>query len=171
MLLADWLRGIRRQSRPGQDLVVDMAYAKKKERAHQHAEERDDSLLRRVFLKVTLSDTLPSCQKRKKESKYSIQLANIPPLRKMRTQTRLGTARSHTTQRPQHARTADNSYTRRPRRHQRRDTVEHHGHVIKHIRREPEHLALGLECAADAVREHYCREAAGYVLQDLEEEG
>lgn len=83
---------------------------------------------------------------------HRIHLPQIPPLRKMRTQTRLGAARADAAQRPQAAREAQHCNARCLWKHGRQ-AVEHHGCVIEYIGRQPVHFAFGLQGGAESVCE------------------
>lgn len=102
---------------------------------------------------------------------YSIKLRQISPLRKMRTQTRLRTSPSNATQSPQHARGTKHRHPHNARGHHRRQTIQDHGEIVEHVRGQPVGLAFWLEGCADAVGEEDRCDAAGRVLQDVEEEG
>lgn len=89
----------------------------------------------------------------------------------MRAQTRLRAAPRDAAQRPQHPCAAEHGHPRGPRPDQRRQAVQQHGCIVEHVRREPVHLALGLDGRTDAVCEEDRRDPAGRVLQDVQEEG
>lgn len=108
---------------------------------------------------------------RKEREKYSINLRQIPTSRKMCTQTRLRTPSRNTTQRLQHPRDTKHTNPRNPRRHHRRQAIQHHAQVVKHVRSEAVALAFGLEGRADTMREEDRCDAAGAVLEDVEKEG
>lgn len=88
----------------------------------------------------------------------------------MRTQTRLRTPSRNTTQSPQNARGTKHRHPHNTRGHHRRQTIQDHGEIVEHVRGQPVGLAFWLEGCADAVREEDRCDAAGCVLQDVEEE-
>ena len=89
----------------------------------------------------------------------------------MRTQTRLGTPPSNTTQSPQHPRQTKHADPAHPRGDQRRETIKDHGQVVEDVRGEAVAFAFGFQGCAGAVGEEDCCDAAGGVLENVEEEG
>lgn len=89
----------------------------------------------------------------------------------MRTQTRLRTPPSNTTERPQHPRQTKHADPAHSRGDQRRETIKDHGQVVEDVRGEAVAFAFGFQGCAGAVGEEDGCDAAGGVLEDVEEEG
>lgn len=102
---------------------------------------------------------------------YSIQLPNIPRPRKMSTQTRLTSSCRNTAESTQHARrTHYHPPQHHPDRNCRRQTIQHHGHVVEDIRGKAESLALWLQSGAEPVCEENRSQPRRGLLRDLQQE-
>ena len=93
-------------------------------------------------------------------STHRIHLAQIPRLRKMRTQTGFGTAGTNPAQGAQTARKAQDGHAQRlgeP----WRQAVEHNGRVVEDVGRKSVPFAFGLEGGAKPMRKQDGGDAAG----------
>jgi hypothetical protein len=108
--------------------------------------------------------------KHNKGSTHSINLPQIPSPRKMQRQTRLRTPRTNSTTSPQHSTRTQYRYPCRLRK-RRGQAIKHHGRVVEDISKKTVHFAFWFQRGAETVREEYCGEAAGGVLEHGEEEG
>jgi hypothetical protein len=107
----------------------------------------------------------PNPTNNNKTQTHSINLPQIPPPRKMRTQTPLRTPRTHPTTSPQY--TTHTQY-RHPHcfRKSRAEAVENHGRVVEDIGCETVHFAFWFQGKPEPVREEDGGDAAGGFLED-----
>jgi hypothetical protein len=84
---------------------------------------------------------------------HSIKFRQIPPFRKVSTETSLGAPTRNATKSAQDPRRTENAYTHDTGRNHRRETVHDHGDIVKDIRSETVGFTLRFQRRADAVRE------------------
>ena len=102
---------------------------------------------------------------------HSIQLPQIPPPCKVRTETSLGTARRNAAERSEHTGGTQQDDAAGRAGQGGRETVEDHGGVVEDVGGEAVPFAFGLQARAELVGEGDRGESARALLEDGEQEG